>query len=493
MAMTKQSELLEAAVQSLDIPDELHDLAVAKYEEIGDWLVAEDSDLKGTSPEIYPQGSFRLGTVVRPYGKEDQYDIDLVCRLTYQKDSIAKAELKKKIGDRLKKNVEYKAILKESRRAWTLDYPQQFHLDVLSSIPNVERRPNGILLPDKELHYWQKSNPITFADWFYGRMAVILREKRAVAARLLEANVEDVPEWQVRTPLQRAVQILKRHRDVWSANKVEIRPVSIIITTLAAKSYNNEADIADALQGILQGMHQHIEKRDDKWWVENPAEPEENFAERWNEYPERREAFFRWLIQARNDFAKATPTTDIRNLAEALSPALGRSTMTKAAAAVGVDLNASRGGVLVEAAKAADQVPALSSTSHKALLQWPLDLRYKAEIKATVHRKIHHRKVLWPLTNRAVLKGAGLHFTVSTNTPWPYEVRWQITNTGKEARDAKQLRGGFDTSDSGTPNSRWESTAFAGTHLVEAFVIKNGQCVAKSSPKQVRVRGGRWF
>jgi hypothetical protein len=45
MPMTKQSELLEAAVVSLDIPDELHDLAVAKYEEIGDWLVAEDSDL----------------------------------------------------------------------------------------------------------------------------------------------------------------------------------------------------------------------------------------------------------------------------------------------------------------------------------------------------------------------------------------------------------------------------------------------------------------
>ena len=41
--------------------------------------------------------------------------------------------------------------------------PQQFHLDVISSIPNVERQPNGILLPDKELHYWQKSNPITYA------------------------------------------------------------------------------------------------------------------------------------------------------------------------------------------------------------------------------------------------------------------------------------------------------------------------------------------
>lgn len=487
MAMTKQGELLEAAVESLDIPDELHDLAVAKYEEIGDWLVAEDSDLKGTYPEIYPQGSFRLGTVVRPYGKEDQYDIDLVCRLTYQKDSITKAELKKRIGDRLKKNDEYKEILKESRRAWTLDYPHQFHLDVLSSIPNVERMPNGILLPDKDLHLWQKSNPITYADWFYGRMAVILQEKRAAAARLLEANVADVPEWQVKTPLQRAVQILKRHRDIWFVKHQEVRPVSIIITTLAAKAYQNEPEIVDALQSILQGMDRHIEKRGDKWWVENPAEPDENFAERWNEYPVRREAFFRWLAKARQDFAGVTRAAEVRKLAEDLSPALGESTMTKAAAALGVDLSTSRSGVLIEASQIPDQVPVLSSTTHKAPLRLPINLRYKADITATVHHKMYSRKTLWNLTNRAVSKGFGLRFTVQTNTPAPYEVRWQITNTGKEAFDAGQLRGDFDDSNAGT-NSRWEYTAYAGTHLVEAFIIKDGRCVAKSPPRRVRVR-----
>ncbi|MCL1595578.1 MAG: hypothetical protein M3132_14620 [Actinomycetia bacterium] len=36
---------------------------------------------------------------------------------------------------------------------------------------------------------------------------------------------------------------------------------------------------------------------------------------------------------------------------------------------------------------------------------------------------------------------------------------------------------------------RWESTAYAGTHWVEAFVIKDGVCVARSGRKYVRVRG----
>jgi hypothetical protein len=83
----------------------------------------------------------------------------------------------------------------------------------------------------------------------------------------------------------------------------------------------------------------------------------------------------------------------------------------------------------------------------------------------------------------------GVHFTVSTNTPWPYEVQWQITNTGKEAKEAGDLRGDFKGSDSGTPKSRWEHTAYAGTHSVEAFIIKDGCCVAKTAPKYVRVRG----
>jgi hypothetical protein len=182
-------------------------------------------------------------------------------------------------------------------------------------------------------------------------MEVVLREKRAAAARLLEANVEDVPEWQVRTPLQRVVQILKRHRDVMFRNNLGVRPVSILITTLAAKAYGNEPELVDAIQGILQGLDKHIENRGDKWWVENPAEPDENFAERWNEYPERREAFCKWLDQARHDFAVATRTADVRKLAESLSPALGRSTMTKAAAAIGVDISASRSSALVKVAK----------------------------------------------------------------------------------------------------------------------------------------------
>src|SRR5208283_1165134 len=123
----KLTELLVKITEVLDIPDHLHDDAVLKYEDIGEWLAAEDSKLNLYTPEIYPQGSFRLGTVVRPLSDRDEYDIDLVCHLRIEKEKVTQEDLKQMVGDRLKKRNDIAEILEESRRCWSLDYPLQFH------------------------------------------------------------------------------------------------------------------------------------------------------------------------------------------------------------------------------------------------------------------------------------------------------------------------------------------------------------------------------
>ena len=53
-----------------------------------------------------------------------------------------------------------------------------------------------------------------------------------------------------KSPLQRVVQILKRHRDLMF-NGDESKPISIIITTLAARAYNKETDVLDALVNVV--------------------------------------------------------------------------------------------------------------------------------------------------------------------------------------------------------------------------------------------------
>ena len=67
----------------------------------------------------------------------------------------------------------------------------------------------------------------------------------------------------------------------------------------------------------------------------------------------------------------------------------------------------------------------------------------------------------------------------------PYTVRWQVVNAGQEAVNAGQRRGEFyEDSDK---HVRWETTAYRGTHWVEAFMIKAGACVAQSGRVLVRL------
>ncbi|MEY9943916.1 cyclic GMP-AMP synthase DncV-like nucleotidyltransferase [Kitasatospora sp. GAS1066B] len=288
------SMLLDGAVEVLDISPDLYDGAVERYEEVGTWLAEHGSP----GWQIYPQGSFRLGTVVRPGTPGGEYDIDLVCRLPLHHESTTQERLKQRVGEQLVAYRRWKKdqghtdapeSLEARRRCWTLGYPG-FHLDVLPAIPDDEHLPTGIRLTDKDLWEWQRSNPIGYADWFRGRSDLSTRilEKR-------HANVADVPIWHVRSPLQRVVQILKWHCMIMFANDPDNRPPSILITTLAGHAYNGEEDLFTAVRSVLDNMPRFISKTNGKWWVANPAHEEENFTDKWNEYPERRKAFNAWF------------------------------------------------------------------------------------------------------------------------------------------------------------------------------------------------------
>lgn len=254
-------QVLRLAAEALDMPEGLYQEAKQKYEEVGLWLGAVSSSLNSSLPEIYPQGSFRLGTMIRPLTDRDEYDIDLVCLLQLKKQSLSQEELKKRVGDRLKQHGEYRRVLEEGRRCWTLNFQDQFHMDVLPAIPDEEGRKDSILITDKALTHWQHSDPKGYADWFWTRMKVVFEEEKRALAKALQADIEDVPDWKVKTPLQRAIQLLKRHRDFHFQKGQEDKPVSIIISTLATLAYAEQANLFEALADIVRRMPGYIEKR----------------------------------------------------------------------------------------------------------------------------------------------------------------------------------------------------------------------------------------
>jgi hypothetical protein len=355
---SKLGQFLMFLAESLDISDTRYEEAESRYKAVGQWLGKEDAPLAQFSPQIYPQGSFRLGTVIRPFDDREEYDIDLVCELQTSKDTMSQQQLKKIVGDRLKAHSDYVRMLdeEEGRRCWSLNYSDgaQFHMDILPAVPadeecNLLLAQYGvpIRLAEKAISItdttagnysfidndWPRSNPKGYAEWFRERMQVRfenLRKSLALSRRV--ATIEAVPEYQVKTPLQRAVQILKRHRDMKFLHDGDDKPVSIIITTLAAHAYDNEADIVDCLLSLLEGMPRFIESRNGISWVPNPVNPMENFADKWHENPQRELKFRKWLRQVAEDLKKALEEGNLAQLQELFRARFGTRAVNEALA-----------------------------------------------------------------------------------------------------------------------------------------------------------------
>ena len=357
----QSSPLLEAIAEALDISETHYAQVVKRYESIGAWLERDESIIACYSPEIYPQGSFLLGTVTKTISDVEEYDIDLVSELSLQKTEISQEKLKKLVEHEIKSYARANNMHpqpEEHRHCWTLNYADvaQFHVDILPAI-SVDAEPFKLSLKSKEdspsnwLDFeiaitdnilpnycridtnWPRSNPKGYAEWFRSRMQTRFS---TIRKSLIQKQVEDVPDYKVKTPLQQAIQILKQHRDIWfdrnqATTDEKAKPSSIIITTLAARAYNNEAELQQALLKIVTQMPHYIEYYDNGvTLIRNPMNPLENFANKWQQYPIREAYFTDWLKQAQLDLTQALELSNIQNVGKSLKSCLGERAVNKA-------------------------------------------------------------------------------------------------------------------------------------------------------------------
>lgn len=335
--MQDRSNRLDKVAQQLDISPTNFQIASQRFNAVKNWLEGGNY-VSGGNPSIYLQGSFRLGTVIRPFrgDRDGEFDIDQVCELTIPHLPQDPSDLKHDIGDRLKENQNYRNILDaEGKRCWTLEYSSDdtspgFHLDVLPSTSKIESlRPGEISITDKDendRYGWSNSNPNGYYLWFKSRNEFtdqfVQESRRAIFEEnaTLYGNEGEVPKRLLRSPLQRAIQILKRHRDVCFAQK-DHKPISIIITTICAHLYTNSS-ISDSILRFVNyvtNRHQELLRDgsltpdgildyiDGSWTIQNPADSGkplteiENFADKWNVMPELSEAFFDWVYRVERD------------------------------------------------------------------------------------------------------------------------------------------------------------------------------------------------
>lgn len=501
------AKALDALAEELDVSPAKYQDAEERYKAVCEWLGAEGSELAEYEPDLYPQGSFALGTAIRPLG-DDHYDVDVVCLLDEIAANISQKELKRKVGDRLKENERYRKMLKPpegGRRCWTLEYADasKFHLDILPAIPDPlwlsvgghvpeEWAKHAIQITDTttwdRLRDWPRSNPRGFAAWFKYQMRVRLEEGRRVVAKAKAASIAEIPDYEVRTPLQRLVQILKRHRDMRYAGN-EHRPISVIITTLAAHAYDNEASLADAIETVVPRMRTFIQQRDGIYWVPNPVNPAENFADKWAAEPEKAETFFEWLEAVERDYRTLLTPTGFRDRDRHLAEMFGtRDAAAAMKRATGRTAPAATLGGRVPVPPRAVAVSRFD-VPHRETPKWPMAPQV-LPVSITADFKRNGSKARFTSNGTPLPKHSSLMFHADVPVSAPYDVFWQVVNTGREATDAGSLRGQILPSQSagvGGRHQREESTLYTGSHWVECFVVKNGVCVARSGEFVVNI------
>lgn len=321
---------LQFVAAKLDLDETRYLNAKEKYDAIGDWLNADNSTLAKYSPQIYPQGSFLLGTVVKPLSG-DEYDIDLVCQLSNIARTTRSQIVKEIVGKRLKENERYSKMIEPMNRCWRLNYANEFHMDIIPAILDHEIVEDAILVPDSDLADWTQSNPKGYAAWFKVKMQIQYDLVRASLARKQKKEIEEIPEHLVKTELQRAVQLMKRHRDMaFQGDKDKDKPISIIITTLAGLVYEArgyQEDLFQALRLMAEYMPQRVNPSIPR--IPNPTNHEEDFADKWIDQPKREKAFFDWVAQLQDDLDELEECSSLKSCEENLKQMFGESVVTE--------------------------------------------------------------------------------------------------------------------------------------------------------------------
>lgn len=341
-----RENLAEQLIEELDIPISYYEKAIARARSLEDWLLRDNSSVKDFKPEVYPQGSFRYGTVIRPIHEEGYYDLDLVVTFALSMDQVTQEKVKRLLGQEI---IAY-AIAKqfnekpsEKPRCWRLNYADEvnFHMDVLPGLPAgtntilerirlstpLELAQHEIVLTDtrhplyKEIcDTWFSSNPRGFAKWFetIARSFAQARVKMLIANRAY-ASIDEIPPYELKTVLQRVIQILKRHRDVHFQKDPTYAPISMIITTLATHAYQGEYSLVSALLNVVNRMPLFIKAERPR--IENPVNKKEDFADKWETDPNYEINFWSWHLQLRDDLQSLLDTATGYSLQESVEKA----------------------------------------------------------------------------------------------------------------------------------------------------------------------------
>lgn len=122
--------------------------------------------LQPFAPQMFAQGSFALGTTVKPL-HGDEHDLDFICllpRAHYHRQS--QRQIFDWVFQRLATHGTYQSMVEPKNRCVRIRYANEFHLDITPAVFNPFCSQQGLYVPDREVAAWQASHPKGYVEWF---------------------------------------------------------------------------------------------------------------------------------------------------------------------------------------------------------------------------------------------------------------------------------------------------------------------------------------
>lgn len=396
--------------------------------------------LKDVAPLFHSQGSYPMATIINPLNGE--YDIDDGVYLQninknnrYEWPSPETAH--KWIYYAVEGHTNEKPV--DKRTCIRVVYAGQYHVD----LPIYGEYSGQYYLAEK-VAGWRISDPKIIREWFAGQVE------------------------QKGDQLIRIVKYIKAWAD-YKSDECEILS-SIILTVLASDCYEEDERDDVSLLGTMGRIYERLVA---SFIVLNPVDAQEDLAKALKE--EQKENFkiaLQILLQKGSEALNEENSLASSNI---WREQFGER-FPKADKSISLSFES-----------------ILKDSSHKELPRWRMNLIKKVVIDAYVYAGGNNslpntRKKLGGLNSngRRLPSGLWLRFVAATNVDYPYDVYWQVVNTGDHATKAGGLRGQIFKSDKGLV--QWERTLYTGKHWIECFVVKNGDCVARSGQFIVNIK-----
>ena len=398
---------------------------------------------------VVPQGSWQHRTIIKPQGNKE-FDADLALFLT-PVEAWDPKDYVEQLYVAFRSHGTYRNMVTRRTRCVTVDYSGDFHLDIA---PIVIR---GLLVSsqyaqNRRSNEEEETDPEGYNQWF-----------------------SDKNKYTRNNMLIKVTRLVKYLRDIKHTFSVP----SVLLTTLLGNQVHDGvlfgddveecfSDVATSLVTVFDRLDEYLQEHETAPKVCNPVLSDELFSRHWEDqtYHNFRDRINFYKQRIDDAYAEQDRLTSV---------AKWRKVFGDRFAAV-VEVNS-------------EAIPAspLPTALHEQSPKWPVSITEEVEVDAYVYDGLRNRR-LGGLNSRGrrITKGLQLKFIAQTTAGPPFEVLWQVVNTGEEAESARDLRGDFYPSEGRF--IRWERTKYKGCHWVRCYVVKNGVCVARSSRFVVLIR-----